>query len=1041
MPNRRNLRIDLLALALLGGAGMLALSLVTYDPADDLSRGRWPASLVTRDVPVWPLNETLNNRCGFWGALTAEMVLATLGWSAYLTPAMLAIPGWFILRRSPPEMPWLRVAGVFGAVIAGCTLAEQIAAGSAPGPVVGAGGRLGAVMRMILADHLGGFGGFLAAGGILIGGLILALDQSVLTALRVALFGAKGVGRVGSQAIRNIPRGVLLRQFAEGRLATVGASRTGATSSRRMVASDMESGDMLAAGGSRSRMTSFGADDLDEEPSDRFAASNRRNAATAPAAAGGGLLGLLTRSLGMDSTLAGGRAATKFDDDAEEDGRRAGPLRMQSDLVAPKRQATRLSVAAERRLLEEEDDQEDEDDYEADVPARPAARAAGVRGGSVVTRRDDDHGDTIRPVSGRGKPTGRTDLDRPSFDDEEEELEIEEPIAVVPEAPPARPDRRAAAKQDEAAAEALRESVMEELDEANVVEQTRSYVLPSVNLLKPADSIHFAAQEGEVREKAAILEQTLGQFGFQVKVVAVETGPVIAQYELKLEAGLRLAKITGLAEDLAIALCVPSVRIVAPLPGKNTVGVEVPNTIRRVVRLREVFEESRAEAKKMHIPIFLGKGVAGDSVVLDLAKMPHLLIAGATGTGKSVCLNSIIASILMTRRPDEVRMLLLDPKKVELSPYGTLPHLMHPVVTETREKAEPILAWAVDKMEERYTLLAKAGVRHIASYNQLGEEELMRRLRPEDEEEAQTIPRHLPFLVLVLDEFADMMQEDKAKGKEIESHIIRLAQKSRAVGIHLILATQRPTVDVITGLIKSNLPSRISFKVSSRTDSRVILDEQGADKLLGDGDLLFLTPGRNGLTRGQGTYCDDEEIQSLIKFVSQTEPQFVEELMNLQTGDAVENSDGKPITLKKRDDLYEQAVEVVVQEKRGSVSLLQRNLGIGYGRAARLIDYMAEDGIVGPYNGQNAREVMLSQADWDRMKNGDTPPEPPKEPAAPLRISIGPHKAYHAGKEKPEPSGRYLVDPEDDEDHEPAYATGARASFDDDETDDESDDD
>ncbi|HEV7281947.1 MAG TPA: DNA translocase FtsK [Pirellulaceae bacterium] len=513
-----------------------------------------------------------------------------------------------------------------------------------------------------------------------------------------------------------------------------------------------------------------------------------------------------------------------------------------------------------------------------------------------------------------------------------------------------------------------RTQVMSELDEADRKEESREFALPSLDLLLPPESLVNPDQEEEVRMKAEILEQTLGEFGFQVKVVAVETGPVIAQYEVKLEAGLRLSKITGLSEDLAIALRVPSVRIVAPLPGKNTVGVEIPNEHRRIVRLREVIDGTRHKAKKMHIPIFLGTGVAGDPIVVDLAKTPHLLIAGSTGTGKSVCLNAIIASILMTRRPDEVRMLLLDPKKVELSPYASLPHLMHPVVTETREKAEPILAWAVDKMEERYTLLARAGVRHVSLYNQLGEDELMRRLKPEDDDERELIPRHLPFIVIVLDEFADMMQEDKAKGKEIESHIIRLAQKSRAVGIHLILATQRPTVDVITGLIKSNLPSRISFKVSSRTDSRVVLDEMGAEKLLGDGDMLFLSPGQSGLQRGQGTYLSDEEIQRIISFVSQGEQRFVEELMNLKVESDEEGPSNGPITIRKRDELYESAIEIVVRERRGSVSLLQRSLGIGYGRAARLIDFMAEDGIVGAYSGQQARDVMISISDWEKMQ-------------------------------------------------------------------------
>ena len=393
-----------------------------------------------------------------------------------------------------------------------------------------------------------------------------------------------------------------------------------------------------------------------------------------------------------------------------------------------------------------------------------------------------------------------------------------------------------------------------------------------------ADDVCFEAQTKEVRRKAKILERTFANFGFNVKVVEIETGPVIAQYEVELEAGLRLSQITGLADDLAIALRVPSVRIVAPIPGKNTVGIEVPNETRQVVRLREVMEETNGKTKKMKIPLFLGKDVSGNPLTVDLATHAAPADRRPHGTGKSVCLNAIITSILMTRRPDEVRMLMIDPKMVELSGYARLPHLMHPVVTDMR-KAEAILAWAVEKMEERYALLARAGVRHITSYNQLGEEELIERLQPETDEERDAIPDHLPFIVIVADEIADLMM---TAGKEVEQHIIRLAQKSRAVGIHLILATQKPTVDVITGLIKSNLPARISFQVASRTDSRVVLDEMGADKLLGNGDMLFLWPGTSTLLRGQGTYLSDDEINAIVDTVSTGEQNFVNELVNMK---------------------------------------------------------------------------------------------------------------------------------------------------------------
>jgi S-DNA-T family DNA segregation ATPase FtsK/SpoIIIE len=502
---------------------------------------------------------------------------------------------------------------------------------------------------------------------------------------------------------------------------------------------------------------------------------------------------------------------------------------------------------------------------------------------------------------------------------------------------------------------------------------SEDYRLPSLELLKQGDDICHEEQLHEVRRKAHILEETFRDFGFNIRVVEIETGPVIAQYEIELEAGLRLSKITGLADDLAIALRVPSVRIVAPIPGKNTVGIEVPNETRQVVHIRDVIEESDTRAARMDIPVFLGKDVSGNPMVVDLAKMPHLLIAGRTGTGKSVCLNAIISSILMCCRPDEVRMLMIDPKMVELSGYGRLPHLMHPVITDMK-KAEAILAWAVEKMEERYSLLAKVGVRHINSFNDLGRDEILRRLEVDEADGPSEVPDKLPFIVIVADEMADLMM---TAGKDVEQHIIRLAQKSRAVGIHLILATQKPTVDVITGLIKSNLPARLSFQVSSKTDSRVVLDENGADKLLGNGDMLFLWPGTSTLIRGQGTYLSDEEIDSICEHCSVSEQNFVGELMELKVDKEGEGTSMDQI--KKRDELYDSAIEVVIREGRGSCSLLQRCLGIGYGRAAKLIDFMAEDGIVGEYNGSKAREVVMTMAQWQSMQGLEVEAEPSDE--------------------------------------------------------------
>lgn len=489
------------------------------------------------------------------------------------------------------------------------------------------------------------------------------------------------------------------------------------------------------------------------------------------------------------------------------------------------------------------------------------------------------------------------------------------------------------------------------------------YKLPSLNLLGKGESFPFEQLAAKAEKTRAVIEKTFTEFGLNVKVTEADTGPVVTQFELELEPGLRVSKVQALADDLAIALRVPSVRVVSPIPGKNTVGVEVPNDKRVMVRLREIMEAVGADNEKFAIPIYLGKDVSGRPLVVDMAKMPHLLIAGRTGTGKSVCLNTLILSMLLTRTPDEVKMLMIDPKMVELSPYTRIPHLMHPVITDMK-KAEAVLAWAVDKMEERYEILSKVGVRHLDSYNKLGKAAVCERLGIDpDSYEAEAIPESMPYIVIVADEMADMIM---TSGKEVEAHIIRLAQKSRAVGIHLVLATQKPTVDVITGLIKSNLPARISFQVASRTDSRVVLDECGAERLLGHGDMLYLAPGTSTLNRAQGTYVSDDEVNSVIDFFSAYPPEYSAEIE--KAASAANQAEAKSDGPRERDDMYDEAVEIVIREGRGSCSLLQRAMKVGYGRAARMIDHMAEDGIVGPYNGSKFREVVITPEQWEEMR-------------------------------------------------------------------------
>lgn len=537
-------------------------------------------------------------------------------------------------------------------------------------------------------------------------------------------------------------------------------------------------------------------------------------------------------------------------------------------------------------------------------------------------------------------------------------------LGLIPINPPREPQREIIPALADVKAPPVTLPRIERHD--RMVATTPSFDLPSLDLLE--DSVPLAVEnlDQKLLDMAAQLEKACADFGLIVKVAGIQNGPVVTQYEISLETGLRVSKILSLSDDLALHLKVPSVRMVAPIPGKNAVGIEVPNEHRAVVRLKELVTAASPKLAKMKLPLFLGKDSEGRPLIHDLADMPHLLIAGRTGTGKSVCLNSIILSLLLTRRPDECKLIMLDPKQVELAEYGRLPHLMHPVVTDNK-KAEAILSWAVDKMEERYEILRRARVRNIASYNELNYDEILRRVRPVDDDERERVPERMPYIVVVVDEVGDLMMAMK---KEVEGHIIRLAQKSRAAGIHLILTTQRPTVDVITGLIKSNLPARICFQVADRSNSRVVLDEMGAEKLLGKGDMLFLQPNSSTIVRAQGCYASDEEIQRVVGNLEVETPSFDTELMNLNDREGL--GKGKMMeNIRKRDELYEEAIEIVVREGRGSVSLLQRALGIGYGRAARLVDFMAEDGIVGNYNGGQAREVLFTADQWEDLKHGE----------------------------------------------------------------------
>jgi len=481
--------------------------------------------------------------------------------------------------------------------------------------------------------------------------------------------------------------------------------------------------------------------------------------------------------------------------------------------------------------------------------------------------------------------------------------------------------------------------------------------LPSLSLLDDPEYSFTAQQEAVVRKKAKVLERTLEEFRLDAYVVEIDTGPVITMFELKLAAGIKVSQVASLSNDIARALKAPAIRVVAPIPGKNTVGIEVPNLEKEKVRLKELMLLSGEKAHNMALPIFIGKKASGEVLLNDLSQAPHILIAGTTGSGKSVCLNSIIVSLLMTKPPDRVKLILVDPKMVELSRFKDVPHLMCPIITDMA-RAEKILEWAVSKMDERYELLAEAGARHISGFNALGKEEIYERFRPRNEQERRQIPTHMPHIVIIIDELADLMM---TAAKQVEHHLSRLAQKSRAVGVHIVVATQRPEAKVVTGLIKSNLPCRIAFRVASRMDSRIVLDQNGGEVLMGQGDMLFLPPGSHKLLRCQGTFVEDSEVQAVLDdLVVKGKPEFHPELTRLRSDDA------EPTT--ERDPLFNEAVEIVLQTRRGSASLLQRRLTIGYSRASRLIDQMADAGIVGEYKGSQAREVLITPGEWKSLQ-------------------------------------------------------------------------
>jgi len=461
----------------------------------------------------------------------------------------------------------------------------------------------------------------------------------------------------------------------------------------------------------------------------------------------------------------------------------------------------------------------------------------------------------------------------------------------------------------------------------------KPYEFPSLDLIKSPPPIEEREIKEDFEENSRILEETLSDFGVEAKVVDISQGPVVTRYELQPASGVKVHKITSLSDNIALAMKAVSIRIVAPVPGKGTIGVEVPNTKTSIVYLKELLESKEYKSSDSKLKLALGKDISGVPLITDLDDMPHLLIAGTTGSGKTVCVNTIITTLLYNASPEELKFIMIDPKKVELALFNNIPHLLAPVVTDNK-KAAHILSWVLNEMDRRFSLFTELGVKNISSYKERMKGE---KLPP------------LPYIVVIIDELHNLMLVAQ---QEVEATITKIAQLSRAVGIHVIIATQRPSVDVITGVIKANLPARISFKVASKVDSRTVLDMNGAEKLLGRGDMLFIEPGNPKPVRARGGLVSDEEINKVTNFIkAQREPEFEDSITKIE-----------PKTQYKqfeKDEIYDEAKKLVRQTKQASVSMLQRRLGVGYTRAARLIDMMEDEGVVGPYQGSKPREILI----------------------------------------------------------------------------------
>ncbi len=625
----------------------------------------------------------------------------------------------------------------------------------------------------------------------------------------------------------------------------------------------------------------------------------------------------------------------------------------------------------ERRMLEEEEEDEDveeEPEEEVEIPIK-------TKSSSKVKERNKKFAEIMEQteIVDSGKQITIHDLDleeegetaeeetNPILENLDEDETLEEDVEEVQEEEPVKKEPNKVRVLTNLYTPAPETKPKEEKApvlnlEHGQVESYEDYVFPPISLLNEGEELNDEYSVKELREIASKLQKTLTNFNVDARVINVTRGPTVTQYEVQPNAGVKVSKILSLSDDIALNLAAKSIRIEAPIPGKSAVGIEVPNKTKETVYLREVLESDAFQEAKSKVSFALGKSIDGEPYVSDIAKMPHLLIAGSTGSGKSVCINSILVSLLYKAKPNEVKLILIDPKMVELGGYNGIPHLLIPVVTDAK-KAAGALNWAVQEMVKRYNLFAAKGVRDIRGYN--------------DALTQEGLDDTLPQIVIIVDELADLMM---VAPSEVEDAICRLAQMARAAGMHLIIATQRPSVDVVTGIIKANIPSRIAFTVQSQIDSRTILDMGGAEKLLGKGDMLYYPIGEEKPVRVQGTFVTDKEIETIIDFVKDHykvsyDPDIIEEFEKQNRPPTVtDDSNGNGTKAPDADELLVDAIELAVQMGNASASMIQRKFKVGYARAGRIIDQMEERGIVSGYDGSKPRQTLISKEEWEEMK-------------------------------------------------------------------------